>query len=1481
MQKGVFKIIFALLLPVVMILTAGFFSFNETSIALASVPGKTDENPGGDQHEGGGSSSGGTVASDGLGGLIYVGNKSSFNMTNGSLSGGNAKNGGGVYVSSGGTFNLSGGTIMGNVASAKGSQVYNDGTFTMTGGTIGQKSYLTRVDENGVKNANGNYALFGSYPQTIKASDVTIDETNVDANGYYLGSDDEWYAKIRVKSAKARYFTDATEIVGGNDYYFKVKPIMWQIAKIENGKALLVSKDIIEGHDYGYNNGYYGSGVRSWLNGDFYNEAFSAQEKEYIETSTIDCETSSGREAGNDKIYLLSRSEASSFDIILSKVANDVARINGTNVNAYGEIATFKGGWLCRDTYDIEENMYDTVLYTGDVSYDYYSTNGIVPALLVNIGDSSGTSLNGIYNTGVLNIYGGTVYDDIFSSSTIKTKVGASINGIINLSTSGKIIVLDYAGETPNYTICVDNSRTAGILATFKGVFTAPDISKINVYGYNANSMKVVLKESKSSFWVLELIEDSFDLPNDWATQLKSTTYMTTTVTPANLTSIKFVSTIPSGYTQIGTLSTGLPVYKGTTATEIAFVAEKIYAPVDSYHLFESLSKLTTIDTSVFDTTKAKSMSYMFDGCTSLTTVDLSNFNTLNVTSMYRMFYDCKSLTNIDVSNFSTKKVTTMHCMFKNCSSLTGLDLNNFDTSNVIYMDSMFSDCSSLTSLDVRGFNTSNVKDMSHMFFQCSKLTSLDVSNFNTSNVTNMNGMFYSCSSLTSLDVSKFDTSKVTGMSHMFFQCSSLTSLDVSKFVTSKVTDMSAMFGMCKKLESMDVSNFDTSNVTNMSQIFNNCSSLTSLDVSSFDMSKVTSYSYMFNFGSSNKIATLKTPFNNTAELPITTGSTLYNSDTFEVVSNIPAKTSSSLTYVSTFGPVYFPRDWKTQIASTNYMTTTINYATLTNVTFENNAPSGYSKIGTLSTGIGVYANGTTRIAFVYSGTIKSPVNSYALFKGLVKLENITFNNFNTSETTDMSYMFFLSSAESMSAVPGKVIIDEYNSTLQYLDLSIFDTSKVTDMGYMFCGNIGLKTLNLSSFNMERVDNVLQMLNLYSADLQEIKLPYNNKESITIEVGSTLVDASGNTVTSIPINNVQGLSYTKPKNKIQITFVIEGRNVSGGLISIYDKNGNKLVYFDSPESFEYTYNNGYGTTSSYGMKQVGKTIKVDEGTTWYDILNEYGLVCTDTVKVLSYGSVYGSTWTTDQMKNLGKYWNQTEDNPTFNKDITLIFYCEHTCMSSDTEIDVYDEKRKKRIRKKLRDISYKDKLLVWNFDKGCFDLATPLFITKPQTTTRYTMVWFSDGSSLRLVGADDTRRHRVFCLETGKFEYVGNGAKVGMTTYNDKGEFVKITKIEFINEKIEFMNIITNEHFNCFANGILTSCKLSNMYPIKNMKYDKTNKTLNTRDMFGDISDFYYKALRLAEQPLLNIYNDHSEYIDYKQIYEIEWENSSFKRDEK
>ncbi len=53
--------------------------------------------------------------------------------------------------------------------------------------------------------------------------------------------------------------------------------------------------------------------------------------------------------------------------------------------------------------------------------------------------------------------------------------------------------------------------------------------------------------------------------------------------------------------------------------------------------------------------------------------------------------------------------------------------------------------------------------------------------------------------------------------------------------------------------------------------------------------------------------------------------------------------------------------------------------------------------------------------------------------------------NINTSEVTDMSYMFY------------------YMSSLEYLDLSGFNTEKVTNMSYMFASCSNLKGVNLRS----------------------------------------------------------------------------------------------------------------------------------------------------------------------------------------------------------------------------------------------------------------------------------------------------------------------------------------------------------------------------------------------------------------------------------
>ena len=77
------------------------------------------------------------------------------------------------------------------------------------------------------------------------------------------------------------------------------------------------------------------------------------------------------------------------------------------------------------------------------------------------------------------------------------------------------------------------------------------------------------------------------------------------------------------------------------------------------------------------------------------------------------------------------------------------------------------------------------------------------------------------------------------------------------------------------------------------------------------------------------------------------------------------------------------------------------------------------------------------------------------LFDGYTNLASVTFgNNFDTTRTTGMSYMF------------------RNCTSLTSLDLSSFDTSKVTNMSYMFSGCTSLTSLNLSTFDTSKVTNM-------------------------------------------------------------------------------------------------------------------------------------------------------------------------------------------------------------------------------------------------------------------------------------------------------------------------------------------------------------------------------------------------------------------------
>src|SRR5574344_1007304 len=151
---------------------------------------------------------------------------------------------------------------------------------------------------------NGTYKYFGSWPQTIKASGVTVDTNTtktMGANTYYLGSDGYWYAKVKAapyNNATDYTFTNGTTVTKASIYYFKVEPIKWRV--LESGKLLAESilanvayypyykvNRMIDGKTV-YSNNYQYSRIRAYLNGLSYEEK-SSDTSAQTENTALGC----------------------------------------------------------------------------------------------------------------------------------------------------------------------------------------------------------------------------------------------------------------------------------------------------------------------------------------------------------------------------------------------------------------------------------------------------------------------------------------------------------------------------------------------------------------------------------------------------------------------------------------------------------------------------------------------------------------------------------------------------------------------------------------------------------------------------------------------------------------------------------------------------------------------------------------------------------------------------------------------------------------------------------------------------------------------------------------------------------------------------------------------------------------------------------------------------------------------------------------
>ena len=250
---------------------------------------------------------------------------------------------------------------------------------------------------------DGDYIYFGEYPQTLKADDVTITETQ-DSRGYYLGSDGYYYAKVTATPNWDKYtFSTGATVSSGSVYYFKVEPIRWRILSESNGTALILCDSIIanQRYDDSYNN-YAESEIRAWLNEQFYETAFSELQKEVILVTEVDNSVYSTGYSSNpyacedteDKIFLLSYREvtnsaygfatSSTHDTARRMLTSDYARAIGvwmsTSESYYGN-----GYWWLRSPSSNNSDYARGVLSGGDADYDdsVGFSNGVVPALQI------------------------------------------------------------------------------------------------------------------------------------------------------------------------------------------------------------------------------------------------------------------------------------------------------------------------------------------------------------------------------------------------------------------------------------------------------------------------------------------------------------------------------------------------------------------------------------------------------------------------------------------------------------------------------------------------------------------------------------------------------------------------------------------------------------------------------------------------------------------------------------------------------------------------------------------------------------------------------------------------------------------------------------------------------------------------------------------------------------------------------------------
>jgi len=483
-------------------------------------------------------------------------------------------------------------------------------------------------------------------------------------------------------------------------------------------------------------------------------------------------------------------------------------------------------------------------------------------------------------------------------------------------------------------------------------------------------------------------------------------------------------------------------------------------------------------------------------------------------------------------------------------SSVTSIRFDNFNTKYTNNMSYMFMGLWNMTYLDLSSFDTTNVLNMSHMFNYSNKLKQIDLFSFNTANVTNVTGMFSSCSSLTTIDLSNFNMASVQNINIALAGLSGTTNLK-EFYAPYNIPE-----GLYIPLPTNLGSWYDATNVNFVTSLGTTVTQVDSTNCS-------TSRSNKKRFAMAYNLDCYDAGINGSLTTS-TLGYYFYNSESFEHVllntwganssgtskysiQTAPTSGSASVRHYNvlvvepnTSGPItvssfkgqsmqmsysreeagYLKHNWMEILGLTSKSDNTIE-----SIYFKKEAPLGTGvDIGSMMyNGVCGEENFNANACYPVEGiidgsslyircekTLYAPTDSSGLFNyktslgshGFAGVTYIDFSNFNTSYTTNMSFMLYcLPALRSInlsnfntSKVTNMKSMFAYSSFTSITFSSSFDTSNVTDMSRMFEYAI-LENLDLSSFNTSKVENMNMMfsraeklkgLNLSNFDLRNI-----------------------------------------------------------------------------------------------------------------------------------------------------------------------------------------------------------------------------------------------------------------------------------------------------------------------------------------------------------------------------------------------------------